>query len=389
MVTKMKTKLSLTAVVLFGALALAPVRVGNAQEPTATPSLTTFTINDPSLGGMKAFSVTVPSAWQFQGSITPSLPCTSPSPVFRAYSPDGLTEIRLMPFFQWQIWKQTRSDGQVLSALIFGCIQMDKTLTAAEFLNQYAQAIEAHVVGPMSVGTTYQQQFDSLLSQMNANGSKLGNTTQGDIAALRVEVANGTFTIEQRLRARVFCTLWSKPIANVAGNCIARVDVLRAPKGQLDALADLDNRHNLATAKNDDAWGSAAIAHMQEEWKKVDFDPPHQNHAALALAYRQAQDFGLTGERPHDLKGSLEAVYVPMAQRRVMRLRPDWADFALDILPNPADSADGMRLPSKMHTWSSATGQLYRTANPNTNPNGVLAGTWTEVPTVRDNSQPQ
>jgi hypothetical protein len=268
-----------------------------------------------------------------------------------------------------------------------GCIQMDKTLTAVEFLNQYARVIEAHVVGPMSVGTTYQQEFDDLLSRMNANGSKLGHSTKGDIAALRVEVANGTFTIEQRLRARLFCTSWSKPVANVAGNCIARVDVLRAPKGQLDALAALDESHNLATAKNDDAWGTAAAARMPDEWKRVDFDPHHPSQAALALVHRQAADFGLTAEKRHELEpyDPVERPHEPMmATLRPPYVAPDWADFALDAMSR-IPSGGAMQAGS-VYTWSSSDGQRYSTVNPNANPNGVLAGSWTGV---NGDGQPQ
>lgn len=36
------------------------------------------------------------------------------SPVFRAYSPDGLTEIRLLPAFRWEVMRDSKSGWEGL-----------------------------------------------------------------------------------------------------------------------------------------------------------------------------------------------------------------------------------------------------------------------------------
>jgi len=73
---------------------------GAATYVTASPlpnQLTTATITDPSLNNMPSATLTIPAGWQLQG-ITMISACTfSPWPVFRAYSPDALMQMRIEP----------------------------------------------------------------------------------------------------------------------------------------------------------------------------------------------------------------------------------------------------------------------------------------------------
>jgi hypothetical protein len=304
----------------------------------------------------------------------------------------------LLPSFNWEVKSGSKSDWEGLGVPP-ECIYLNETLTAAQVLDRYVHTLDgAHVLGPMSVAAGYRQQFDNLLSQMIANHARDHDkdfTTTGDTAALRLETINGSFTIEQRLRARVICTLQTKPGANPVGNCSARVDVLRAPKGQLDALTSFVASQSLTNAKHDDSWLNAVLARMG----KVPFDPPHPGRTALAMVHRQAEDFGLTAERRHEagheLGHEFEEIrdFKQSPHERVMEMlgqaevKPDWADSALDSLTQ-IRSGSAVQ-PITVHTWSSTAGQQYQTCNPNANPNGVLDGSWTETPQVHRNDQPQ
>ncbi|MGC1782304.1 MAG: hypothetical protein WA708_07290 [Acidobacteriaceae bacterium] len=370
------------ACILFSSL-ICP-RAGNAQGINPNTSLQTEIINDPSLGNRKAFTVTIPSGWKFQGTVIAAVGCNLPSPVFRAYSPDGLTEIRLLPSFNWQ-FQEKNASGQEGLDVGHECIYLNDSMTAAQFLDRYVQTLgPAHVVGPMSISTQYRQQLDELVAKMNAiklQDLKWSMHTTGDAAALRIETINGTFTTEQRLRARVVCSLWSKAIAGKAGNCSVRLDVLRAPKGQLHALVNLVDSHNLTNAKNDDEWLSMIVAQIRDQGKH--FDPYIPNRAAVRMLYLQAHDFGLSDEeRRRLIEEWNEPVVRPMHQAEMVTLSPsngtsDWADFALD--PTPTTDGQGVvHLPDTMHAWSSSSGQRYQTDNPDANPNGVFGGSWTE-----------
>jgi hypothetical protein len=395
----MTITMTFTKPYLFAALILlslpACIRVGSAQGIGPNTSLKTETINDPSLGGMKAFTVSIPSAWHFQGTVIASLVCSLSSPVFRAYSPDGITEIRLLPTFNWEVLKGPESGSQGLGAR-HECIYLDSTMTAAQFLDRYVRTLgSAHVLAAMSISAGYQRQLDELQSRMNAIPSKdpkMRVKATVDAAALRIETTNGTFTIEQRLRARVVCTLWPKPIAGKLGSCSARLDVLRAPKGQLDSLVSLVDSHNLTTAKNDDLWLNDVIAQINGNYKSH-FDPYVPDRTAMHMLYRQAHDFRLIQEE--NLRDSGEPLEPAMGPRRPMMatLRPfnvtsDWADYALD--PKPVTDDHGVvHWSGTMQTWSSSNGQRYQTDDPGANPNGVLTGRWIGKPQSGRNDQPQ
>ncbi len=133
-------------------------QVAGAQDLTAVP------IIDPAYG-IKAFTITVPAGWKFQGTVLPGPECSQISfPVFRAYASDGLSEIRLMPTFYWTFHPNTPNFHPT------GCLDFGHTLTAAEFLKHYEEMIATsgmHVVGPAPIAPSYQKRVDGVAQNMN------------------------------------------------------------------------------------------------------------------------------------------------------------------------------------------------------------------------------
>ena len=100
-------------------IAVAALGVACGQKPAASqrPGGTTATatpapassggtraeyITDPTLNNMKAFTVTIPAKWHFQGVLFQGGQCASiPFGVFRATSPDGLSFVERMPEIGW------------------------------------------------------------------------------------------------------------------------------------------------------------------------------------------------------------------------------------------------------------------------------------------------
>ena len=125
--------------------------------------LTTVSITDPAYG-MKAFNVTIPAGWKFQGTVVPGPECSRiPMPVFRAYSPDGLTEMRLMPAFNWTFHPAFKGFRPVN-----GCMNFTGPMSAADFLKHYEEMVVGdgmHVAGPMPVGAAYQQRVAGLMAK--------------------------------------------------------------------------------------------------------------------------------------------------------------------------------------------------------------------------------
>lgn len=168
--------------------------------------------------------------------------------------------------------------------------------------------------------------------------------------------------------------------------------MLRAPKGQLDALVEFVDAHSLTNAKHDDAWLSRIIRRRNDNlYTSPAFEWPAPNQAALAMLRQQAADLGLDSKSGHENKDKA----MTTAGTRTDSLITDWADFALDVAPHyyfaptfaPEDV--GKRLAtmqialrrSVIRAWSSTDGQQYTTANPGANSNSVLAGTWTQEST--------
>lgn len=361
---------SLAITALSLALALALPSGGSAEKIGPDTQLVEVTIVDPSLNNLKSHTAHIPSGWGFEGTVIANVGCQAPSPAFRAYSPDGLTEIRLLPIFQWAV-----SKGDELAPGA-NCIHLHNALSAAEFLDRYAQTLGAvHILGPSEVGPAYREQLDNLLKQMGAAASKYpgsGTKQTGDAAALLLETTNGTFTIEQRLRVRVICTVYSQPLVD-SESCLARIDVLRAPKGELDPLIDVVDSHNLVSAKNEPEWATAMTQRMMNDQNGPHFDPPRPNPGAAAMMHRQADDFGLMRVEPHE-----EFMRSLGPARKTDCVPSDWTDFALT--PKGQTTADGVvHSPYTLFEWSSSTGDRYATYNPTANPNGVLAGTWTNA----------
>jgi hypothetical protein len=127
------------------------------------------------------------------------------------------------------------------------------------------------------------------------------------------------------------------------------VDVLRAPKDQLDSLGNIVDSHNLTTAKNDDLGLQRLIEEINGEYIHH-FDRYVPNHGALAMLYRQASDFELV-QKPEGERRP----FAPFVTTRNTMTR-DWADFALDSMP--LKDPDGtIHVATIIRYWSSSTGQ--------------------------------
>src|SRR5581483_6691741 len=176
----------------------------------------TAIITDPSLGNMKAFTITIPAGWKFQGTVVRGPECSPISqPVFRSYAADGLNEIRFMPAFSWSF------HPAIKTATAAGCMPIDHTPTAGQFLDHFVELIPGgvHVVGAAGVGQAYQERVGRMLANRKANSA--GAEVALDAAALRVESVNGTFVIEQRLRAWVECRTNNQAGKFSGGGCSA------------------------------------------------------------------------------------------------------------------------------------------------------------------------
>jgi hypothetical protein len=375
--------------------AAAPAAAAKAVQSSPLPStFVTGTLTDPAMNGMVAQTLTIPTGWKLQGIVV-TTPCTQlPWPVYRAYSPDGLTEMRMNPAAGWK-WAQNPA-----VPIPKECLPLSGPETAAQFLSNFVETIQGgvHVVGPMPVSDAYRKNANDFAAKLNAQGQQFAAGIRArytsDVAALRIETKNGSFVIEQRLQTAVQCDIQDSGMF-AGGNCFARVDVLRAPQGKLDALAQLVDANNLPNPKMTPQWqtaetqliqqrGQAAIAAVQRiadagmKAQKAMFDSfmatSQQNHQAF-----EAQQESQFQSSMNNAQASMNAQSTAAS---------DMVDYALDQQTVTGSGGTVKVSSAYSQTWSNGQGQWYQTVNPSSNPNGSMPGNWTQDTKVHGNGQP-
>ncbi len=376
---------------------------GAAAYVSATPlsnQLTTATITDPSLGNITAATLTIPAGWKLQGIEMISACTFQPWPVFRTYSPDGLMQYRIEPVIGWQWHPNARG------ALNSGCANISGQISAAAFLQYYLGTMQGgvHVVGTMPVASAYSQWAQGLAAQKNQANSRVPAAMQvqntGDTAALRIEVVNGSFVVEERLRAVVECSMnndRSTAMSNAlyGGTCWARVDVLTAPQGRLDALVALVDSNNLPHGVNTPQWMQAALARQQKQGAQALAALTAQEKQESQMLYQQFQQIMQRSQQEHaafmqqqesQFESAMNNANASMNAQSTAA--SDWVDYALDQQTVAGPNGTAKVSSAYSQTWTDGS-QWYQTNNPNSNPNGVLKGNWTLTTKVHGNGQPE
>ena len=370
-------------------------KVASATYVSGAPlsnKLTTATISDPSLNNMASATLTIPAGWKLQG-ITMISPCTfSPWPVFRAYSPDGLMQMRSEPVFGWR-WRPN-----VKGMNNSGCANISSPISATQFLQYYLGTIQGgvHVVGTMAISSQYQQWAQGLAANLNqiqsgAAAAMRSNNT-ADTAAMRIETVDGTFVVEERLRTVVECsTISNTSTALYGGTCWARVDVLTAPQGQLDALVHLVDSNNLPHGVNSPQWTQAALQRQQQQGAQ----------AIAALTAQEKQESQMLDQQFQQIMQRSQQEHAAFMQQQESQFQSamnnanasmnaqstaasDWVDYSLDQQTVAGPNGTAKVSSAYSQTWTNGS-QWYQTNDPNSNPNGVLSGSWTQTTQVHGN----
>ncbi|HUZ97244.1 MAG TPA: hypothetical protein VMU57_20255 [Edaphobacter sp.] len=360
--------------------------------------LTTAEITDPSLNNMVSATLTIPAGWKLQG-ISMIMPCTSigPAPIYRAYSPDGLMQMRGEPPMGWKWNPKYKTDQS-------GCASISKPISAADFLTYYIGTMQGgvHVVGTMPVPAAFSQWATNFAGQGKQNGARQPQMMQtdntADTAALRAEVVNGSFVVEERLLAGVVCSVNKE--AMYGGQCFARMTVLTAPEGRLDALVQLVDSNNLPKGVAPPQYRQAVMQRLYQQnqraadqrmaaanardaaFSQMMYSAFQQNMARSAAQHQQFMQ-----QQESSFESSMNNANASMNARSTAA--SDWVDYALDqqtvVGPNgvPTNVSNAYS-----QTWTNGS-QWYQTNDPNSNPNGVLQGNWTPTTQVHGNGAPK
>jgi len=363
--------------------------------PPLPRTFTTADIQDPSFDNILAETLTIPAGWKLEGTIMQA-PCTTlPWDVYRAYSRDGLTEIRQMPALGWR-WSRFANQQ--------GCLDLHQSVSAADFLSHFLATMPSsgiHVVGPMPVPAAFHQWAQHFADQLNnvpITYEPARSVTTADTAALHIQTHNGTFLVDQRLKAVVVCSVNNHRGAPLeGGSCWARVDVLRAPQGRLDDLIALVDNNQLPKLNQNPDWQQKVLARNRQEMQAGANQLFAMQRAAAQTFQAMHNQFMATMQRNHQAfmqqqEDQFNHFQANMAAQQQQRdnSTSDWVDFALDR--QTVAGPDGVSKVSNQytHVWTSQSGndqQWFMTNDSNADPNGVLGGNWTQNVKVHGNGQ--
>jgi hypothetical protein len=382
----------------------------SASNTTSGQGLTTVTLSDASFNGMPAVLVSAPGGWHVQGhaalSTCPDLPYSS----WDATSPDGQSQMNVLPLLGWRWGTQNHN----------GCIPLNGPLTAADFLQKFAARLNGvRVVGPMPVDDAFRSREEKFTNNANNQNSRVPPAFQarntGDVAAIRAVDSTGH---EMRLRASVSCQEhqgnWP------GGSCFAKVDILRTPKGRLNALVALVDSHNLVQAHPTEEYTAAVMNRMshrnQEQGRQKLVEGQRESaatsqmmsNAARASMQRQTDQhnafMGQMQQQQANHEANLQQMQSStnssMAHTQAnMNARStsasDMQDYSLD--QQTVSGANGTYKTSSQYTnvWSSpvgpanSDGRTFGSMNNTIDPNSATDNTWTKDTKVHGNGQPQ
>lgn len=398
MLTITKTALAGTAIALWS---LGSPRIAGTDSPgrlaaaahvavTLPGGMQTATIHDPGMD-MDAFTVPYPAKWHFQGTVLQGTSCTSiPMAVYRAFSPDGLSEIERMPRVDWR-WGTGGPGGQPPA----GCAPFKQVMTAKEVLQYTSAILKVEYVRDLPVApekaAAYRQGLAATANGPAGNGMKRF-PDEGDLASALVRFKNGSFTMEGRLEGQVRCQHTQMGPANRLWDihvCWANLKYTHAPDAQFNAVSAIsDDVHENIVQQ----WLSAYLAEQARRGQAMLKNQIDRNNAQMtaqqeqfergqAMRQRQSDEFNATLARGTQMSMN-QATQIANSNHTITS---DWTDYSLDrqTVRDPNTGQISKVSSTYSYTWLDESGKVaFQTTDANADPNGSLKGNWTRQQVV-------
>ncbi|HEY2824601.1 MAG TPA: hypothetical protein VGI83_03560 [Gemmatimonadales bacterium] len=393
MLTLSKTALAVTAIALWslGSPRTAGTAAAAWPPPVATPGgMQTATIHDPGMD-LDAVTVPYPAKWHFQGTILQGTACSSiPLPVFRVFSPDGLSEIERMPRIDWR-WSAGGPPGPPAS----GCAPFKQVMTAKEILQYTSAILKVEYVRDLPVAPEKVAAYTQALAPRAPGPGSFGMKRfpdEGDLASAVVRYKNGSFTMEGRLDAQVRCQhtqmgpptrIWDIHV------CWANLKYAHAPEAQFSTVSALaDNVTEVIVPQ----WLSTYLTEQARQGQamiKKGFD---DNNARMGAQRDQFERGQAMRQRQNDEFNSTLARGTQMSMNQATQIAnsnhtitSDWTDYSLDrqTVRDPNTGQVSKVSSTYNYTWLDESGKTaFQTTDANADPNGSLKGNWTRQQVV-------
>jgi hypothetical protein len=364
-------------------------------------------IVDPSLSNMTAIEVTIPAGWHFQGALMQGGQCVStPYPVYRVSSPDGLSAMEREPMIGW-----TFGTGPLEAAEPKDCLPLKTALPAQEFLKYLAPTMGltyvSDVTEPAAENAAAQQQMaqqQAIYAPKYAAAHLTPPKSTLQLARARVSFKNGTFAMLGELRVSVSCTEGITPARGTilpgsdVTQCTATTQFLSAPTAQLTSVLATWDAPGLGPVSQQ-PWQQAWMQRSAQQAQQTVATVQKQTAAAMAASHAMFEQTMATQAQMHQqFMAQMQAgTDAAMANANaVMNAQStaasDWVNYALgqQTVLDPATGQVSNVSAASTYTWMNSAGNTsYQTNDPNANPNGVMQGTWTKQVVVHGNGTPQ
>jgi hypothetical protein len=388
----------------------ASVAVAQSRATEAPPNTEKRVIKDPVVNGMDAIEVTIPAKWHFQGGMYLMAEestflgdrcSSSPTGVYRATSPDGLSFTEELPSPAWG-W----ASGP--NAAMYGvkdCFPLQGPISAQDLLKYIAATLGVEYLGDETVPAERLAQVKKKVDDSNASYAKLNQSGKyeamkwtADLAWAEVRSRNGTFLIKGRLRGLVSCTEAvhapfssksdrGKKDPTTVDTCQAILLYDAAPESDYPALIEQLNQPGMGT-RILDTWVQAWVANRSRSLRNLsaeeNFIEQERRLSWNSKVYlseqvrkKMIEDFDVWYKQ-----GTEKAlVFAGQRSRDAIGLYPDWVDYLLaSEIPTVSDATKQEKPSSAFHKWvDSAGNQWFEAKDPDVDPNGILAGNWTST----------
>ena len=366
---------------------------GRADDGRSTPKgMQTAFIHDPVLD-QDAFGVRFPAKWHFQGTILQGTQCSSiPFPVFRAFSPDGLTVLEGLPRFDWGwggLWRYATDQGD--------CLPLKEAMSAKDSLKYISAMLNVEYIGEEPVpqymvdaGNANLKQLSDAYAPLWRNSGSQPPVQTEQMARATVRYRNGSFTMKGLLHATVDCSqvYYTSVVPGappeVSNSCWALVGYIHAPEAQYQAaITLLDQAGGFDIPEFFSAW----MANSNQKAQAVIAGIRIEGDRALAANAAQFEHTQKVRQQMHEEFMSTMQRGTTLSMNRANEIAnrnhtiaSDWVDYSLDqqTVRDPNTGQINKVSSAYTYTWIDSSGTVsYQTLYPDANPNGVLQGNWT------------
>ncbi len=245
-------------------------------------------VSDATLNNMRAFSVTMPAGWKFQGVLLQggvALCDSLASPVWRATGPDGASVVEQTPQLLWAYGNGPKP--------VKGCLPQNGPISAQDLLSHVAAMLHADYAGPG-------QMPEALVSAVRQNQDAFSRPDpfyaahnlpapryRVEGAAALVKFKRGATDMQGRLTTYVQCVETTHPGViqidkahpgrplqmgpvppTTVDKCTADVIYMAAPSGQLAAVERQWDAPAMGARSNND-WGDAWVKRKAQQGQAV------------------------------------------------------------------------------------------------------------------------